>query len=308
VLNPNVVDQQWGWRLAFIIGGVLALLIIWIRRYIPESPRWLMTHGRPEEAEAVVEAIEADVARRSGKPLVPVAELRSIRLARRERTSWLEVLGALFVLYPKRTVLGVTLMATQAFCYNAIFFTYALILTRFYGIAPESIGWFMLPFALGNFAGPLLLGRLFDTVGRRPMISLTYGLAGVLMCLTGWLFSQGVLSAAAQTAAWTVIFFFASAGASAAYLTVGEAFPLEARAITISLFYAFGTLLGGVGGPALFGALIDPGERSQVPGGSLPGGGLMVFAAAVELALGVDAERKPLEEVAPPLSFMGEDI
>src|SRR5690606_24556862 len=225
-----------------------------------------------------------------------------------ERTSWLEVLGALFVLYPKRTVLGVTLMATQAFCYNAIFFTYALILPRFYGIEPASIGWFMLPFALGNFTGPLLLGRLFDTVGRRAMISLTYGLAGVLMCLTGWLFSQCVLSATAQTAAWTVIFFFASAGASAAYLTVGEAFPLEARAITISMFYAFGTLLGGVGGPALFGALIDPGERSQVPGGYLLGGGLMVFAAAVELALGVDAERKPLEEVAPPLSFMGEDI
>ena len=209
----------------------------------------------------------------------------------------------LFGRYRGRTLLGVTLMATQAFCYNAIFFTYAMILTRFYGIEPAAIGWFMLPFALGNLMGPLLLGPLFDTLGRKLMISLTYGLAGVLMCVTGWLFSGGVLSAAAQTAAWTVIFFFASAGASAAYLTVGECFPLEARAIVISLFYAFGALLGGVGGPALFGALIDTGERSQILLGYLIGGGLMVAAAVVETVLGVSAECKPLEEVAAPLSL-----
>ena len=165
----------------------------------------------------------------------------------------------------------------------------------------------MLPFALGNFMGPLLLGRFFDSWGRKPMITLTYGLAGVLMCVTGWMFSQGILSAPAQTAAWTVIFFFASAGASAAYLTIGESFPLEVRAITISMFYAFGTLVGGVGGPALFGALIDTGERSQILWGYLLGGGLMLLAAAVEMKLGIAAERRPLEEVAPPLSLAPDD-
>jgi MFS family permease len=303
VLNPLVIDPALGWRLAFVIGGLLALVILWIRRYIPESPRWLVTHGRPEEAEAIVAAIEADVARHAKAPAPPLAALPRLRLIRRERTPWSEIAEVLFVRYRGRTVLGVTLMATQAFCYNAIFFTYAMILTRFYGIEPAAIGWFMLPFALGNLMGPLLLGPLFDTLGRKLMISLTYGLAGVLMCVTGWLFSEGVLSAPAQTAAWTVIFFFASAGASAAYLTVGECFPLEARAIVISLFYAFGTLLGGVGGPALFGALIDTGERSQILLGYLIGGGLMVVAAVVETALGVSAECKPLEEVAAPLSL-----
>ncbi|MDP3173602.1 MAG: MFS transporter [Phenylobacterium sp.] len=303
VLNPEVVPQEWGWRLAFIIGGALALIIIFVRRFIPESPRWLMTHGREAEAEAVIEAIEASVARETGQATPPHADLASLRLIRRARTSWWEIVTSLFRLYPKRTALGVVLMSTQAFCYNAIFFTYALILTRFYGVAPQSIGWFILPFALGNFTGPLLLGHLFDSLGRRIMIAATYGLAGVLLCVTGWMFAQGMLSATTQTVAWTVIFFFASAGASAAYLTVGECFPLETRAVTISLFYAFGTLLGGVGGPALFGALIDTGERGQIFLGYLLGGGLMVAASIVTLFLGVDAERRPLEDVAPPLSL-----
>ncbi|MDP3748143.1 MAG: MFS transporter [Phenylobacterium sp.] len=303
VLNPEVVDQALGWRLAFIIGGLLALIVIFIRRYIPESPRWLMTHGRPEEALAIVEAIEARVARDTGQTLQHIDELKVLRL-RHTRTSWLDIARSLMVRHPRRTVLGVVLMATQAFCYNAIFFTYALILTKFYAIAPAAIGWFMLPFALGNFMGPLLLGHLFDTVGRKVMISLTYGLAGALLCVTGWMFAEGMLSAVTQTVAWTAIFFFASAGASAAYLTVGESFPLETRAVTISLFYAFGTLLGGVGGPALFGALIDTGERGQIFLGYLLGGGLMLLAAGVELWLGVAAERKPLEEVAAPLSLV----
>lgn len=307
VLDPNLVPQEWGWRAAFIIGGLLALIIIWVRRYIPESPRWLMTHGRPEEAEAIIEEIETRVARDTGQPLPPVPVAPHLRLLSGHRTSWLDIGRMLFRRYPKRTALGVVLMATQAFCYNAIFFTYALILTRFYGIAPASIGWFMLPFAAGNFMGPLLLGHLFDSLGRKVMISATYGLAGVLMCITGWMFAQGMLSAVQQTAAWTVIFFFASAGASAAYLTVGESFPLEVRAVTISLFYAFGTLLGGVGGPALFGALIDSGERHQILWGYLLGGGLMIFAAIVEQFLGINAERKSLEEVAPPLSLALDD-
>lgn len=306
VLNPDVVDQAWGWRLAFIIGGLLALIVIFIRRYIPESPRWLMTHGKPEEALAVMEAIEAGVERSTGKPLSPASELPTLRL-RPMRTSWFDIAKSLVVQHPKRTTLGLVLMATQAFCYNAIFFTYALILTKFYDVPGSAIGWFILPFAAGNFLGPLLLGHFFDSVGRKPMIALTYGLAGVLLCVTGWMFSEGLLTATTQTAAWTVIFFFASAGASAAYLTVGESFPLEIRAVTISLFYAFGTLLGGVGGPALFGALIDTGERSQILWGYLLGGGLMIVAAVVELFLGVAAERKSLEEVAPPLSQVLDD-
>jgi MFS family permease len=303
VLDPALVDQEWGWRLAFIIGGLLALIVIYIRRYIPESPRWLMTHGHPEQALAVVETIEAAVERDTGRPLAPTRDLPTLRL-RPMRTSWLDIARSLIVRHPKRTVLGLVLMATQAFCYNAIFFTYALILTKFYEVPAASIGWFILPFAAGNFLGPLLLGHFFDSVGRKPMIALTYGVAGALLCITGWMFAQGMLTATTQTAAWTVIFFFASAGASAAYLTVGESFPLETRAVTISLFYAFGTLLGGVGGPALFGALIDSGARDQIMWGYMLGGGLMLSAAVVELFLGVAAERKPLEEVSPPLSII----
>lgn len=302
VLDPDVIDQAWGWRLAFILGGLLALVVIWIRRFIPESPRWLMTHGRPEEAEAVVRDIEARVERHTAMPPIFTPH-PTIRLVHRTRTSWTELGISLFRTYPSRTILGLVLMATQAFCYNAIFFTYAMILTRFYDIPARNIGWFMLPFALGNFMGPLLLGRLFDSVGRRPMIAATYGLAGLLLCVTGGLFAQGALTAETQTLAWTVIFFFASAGASAAYLTVGELFPLELRALTISLFYAVGTLLGGVAGPAVFGALIDTGERSQILVGYLLGGGLMLVAAVVTVFLGVRAEKKPLESVAAPLSL-----
>ena len=307
VLDPQIVPQAWGWRLAFVIGGMLAAVIVVLRRFIPESPRWLMTHGRPEEAEAVVAAIEARVERDLAQPLAPLCDLPTIRLAVGRITSWRDIGRTLFVVHPRRTVLGVVLMATQAFCYNAIFFTYALILTRFYGVAAGSIGWFMLPFALGNVSGPLILGPLFDSLGRRTMIAATYGLAGALLCVTGWMFAQGWLTATTQTLAWCVIFFFASAGASAAYLTVGELFPLETRAVTISLFYAFGTLLGGVAGPALFGALIDSGARVQIFWGYLLGGGLMLLAALAALALGVRAERRPLEEIAPPLSLASGD-
>lgn len=302
VLDPTVIDQDLGWRLAFVIGGTIALIVVWIRRYIPESPRWLLTHGRPEEAEAVTRRIEADVARRAGRPFDP-APLPTLRFVRRGRTGWGEIALTLARKHPRRTFLGLVLMATQAFCYNAIFFSYALILTKFYGTPPASIGWFMLPFAAGNFLGPLLLGRLFDTVGRRRMISATYGLAGGLLCLTAGAFALGWLTAETQTMAWMLIFFFASAGASAAYLTVGELFPLETRAVTISLFYAVGTLLGGVAGPAVFGALIVTGEPWQIASGYLLGGGLMLFGAAVAFVLCVPAEGKPLESVAQPLSL-----
>ncbi len=305
VLNPSLAPQDIGWRLAFIIGGVLAIVIVWVRRYIPESPRWLVTHGRVAEGERIVAEIEGRVERQHGVSLQH-HDLADLRLRPHTPVSVRDVASVLITKYPKRTLLGVTLMATQAFCYNAIFFTYALILSTFYAVPDQDIGWFMLPFAAGNFLGPLLLGPLFDSVGRKAMISSTYALAGVLLAITGALFGQGLLTAATQTAAWCVIFFFASAGASAAYLTVGESFPLETRAMTIGLFYAFGTAVGGIGGPALFGALIESGDRSQIRSGYLLGGGLMALAAFVTIMIGVRAERRPLEEVARPLSAVDE--
>jgi MFS family permease len=208
----------------------------------------------------------------------------------------------LFDTHRQRTLVGLALMAAQAFFYNAIFFTYALVLTDFYGIAASKVGWYLLPFAAGNFLGPLMLGRLFDTVGRKPMIAATYALSGLLLALTGALFAAGVLSATMQTACWTVIFFFASAAASSAYLTVSETFPLEIRALAIAFFYAVGTGIGGIGAPWLFGALIDTGARMSLFGGYLLGAGLMLAAAVIVARYGVAAERKPLESVAVPLS------
>ena len=260
------MPAEYGWRFAFIIGGVLGFIVLLLRRFLPESPRWLMTHGQPEEAERVVSGDRAARGARDRRPLPPVPH-QALRL-RRDVQEWFgPAARALFSVYRRRTVLGIALMAAQAFCYNAVFFTYALILTQFYAIPSANIGWFMLPFAAGNFLGPLLLGRLFDTLGRRLMITATYALSGVLMALTGWLFAVGVLDAVQQTPAWTVIFFVASAAASSAYLTVGESFPLEVRAVAIALFYAFGTGVGGVAGPALFGALIETGARDLDPVG-----------------------------------------
>ncbi|MBV8096249.1 MAG: MFS transporter [Acetobacteraceae bacterium] len=301
VLDPRLLPPEIGWRLAFVIGGAIGFVILLLRRFIPESPRWLMTHGRPEEAAQVVAEIEQRVAGETGRPL-PEIRGKPLLLRTDVRSWFMASVHALFAQYVRRTILGVALMAAQAFCYNAVLFTYALMLTRFYDIPSGNVGLFILPFAIGNFLGPLVLGRLFDTVGRRTMITITYALSGILMALTGWLFAAGLLTAVQQTAAWTAIFFVASAAASSAYLTVGESFPLEIRAVAISLFYAFGTAVGGIAGPAIFGALIESGERTQILWGYLLGGGLMIAAAAVEAALGVAAERRPLEEVAPPLS------
>jgi MFS family permease len=225
-----------------------------------------------------------------------------MKLRMRDHTPLAEVAHTLFSVYRQRSLVGLTLMIAQAFFYNAIFFTFALILTDFYGIASDHVGWYILPFAAGNFLGPLLLGRLFDTLGRRVMIALTYGVSGVLLAISGYLFSIGVLSATTQTIAWMVIFFFASPAASAAYLTVSENFPLEVRALAIALFYAIGTGIGGVIGPALFGVLIDTGSRTSVFAGYLFGAALMVVAAVVAARYAVAAEGKSLESVAKPLA------
>ena len=302
LLDPNLFGADIGWRIAFGSGAVLGLFILYLRQFVPESPRWLMIHGRDGEAREVVAGIEARVIESEKCELAPVEA--TLSLGDPHKLTLGSVAQTLLKHYPGRTTLGIVLMASQAFIYNAIFFTYALVLTKFYGVAADKVGLYILPFALGNFLGPLLLGRLFDTLGRKQMIAATYALAGILLALTGQLFHLGVLTATTQTVMWTLVFFFASAAASAAYLTVGECFPLEVRALTIALFYAFGTLLGGAGGPWLFGLLIGGGDRGNVLVGYLIGAALMIVAAAVELRLGVRAEGKSLEDVAPPLSSL----
>ena len=301
VLDPALFGPDLGWRFAFIAGAVIGLVILLLRRFIPESPRWLMTHGRPEEAARVVHALEARIVAEGSGPLPPVPP-GTLRLRRHTGGWFMPSLRVLMRDYRQRTVLGVVLMTSQAFCYNAVFFTYALVLTKFYGVAVEDVGWFILPFALGNFMGPLLLGRLFDTLGRRIMISATYAISGVLMAVVGYLFASGALTAVEQTVGWTIIFFFASAAASSAYLTVGETFPLEVRAVAISVFYAFGTAMGGVAGPIVFGALIQTGQRGDVLWGYLLAAALMLIAAVTQAMIGVEAAKRSLEEVAPPLS------
>ena len=301
LLQPGLLPPDWGWRAAFGIGAMLGLVILFLRRWIPESPRWLMLHGRLDECERAIGEVERQVCEVAGLLRLPPA-VGPIRLAANARTPVVRMIRAILRDYPRRAVLGLVLMTAQAFFYNAIFFTYALVLTRFYAVPSAAIGWYVLPFALGNFLGPLLLGPLFDTLGRRPMIAGTYAISGLLLAAVGYLFRQDAVDAAMLTACWCGIFFFASAAASAAYLTVSESFPLEARALGIAFFYAVGTAVGGVAAPGLFGLLVGKGERGAVFLGYLFGAGLMIGAAAVELAIGIKAERLPLERVARPLS------
>ncbi len=304
-LQPGTLPPDWGWRAAFGIGSVLGLGILMLRRLLPESPRWLVLHARSGEAEAVVEQIERRVARAAGAPLPPPAAGR-MRLAASSHTPMARMVLAIVRDYPQRAVLGLVLMGSQAFFYNAIFFTYALVLTQFYGVPSASIGWYVLPFAIGNFFGPLLLGPLFDRIGRKPMIASTYAISGVLLAIVGYLFREGAVDARELTLCWSGIFFFASAAASAAYLTVSESFPIEARALAIAFFYAVGTALGGAVAPWLFGALIGSGDRGAVFNGYLFGAALMIAAALTELAIGIKAEGQPLESVARPLSALGD--
>jgi len=299
LLNPHVISEAIGWRLCFLLGAVLGVGILLVRQALPESPRWLMTHGKTQEAEEIVRGVERTVMEQMSLDRLPppagfVTVQTSIPVT--FGTVWRELVRS----YPTRTLLGATLMTAQSFLYNAIFFTYALVLSKFYSVEPGRVGLYIVPFAVGNFLGPLMLGRFFDSVGRKPMLALTYGFSGALLALTGYLFWQDHLTARTQTLAWCLIFFFASAGASAAYLTVSELFPLEIRATAIAIFFVLAQGISALG-PWLFGHLIA-GSPRDVFYGDLLGGGVMVIGSIVALRFAVSAERQPLEQIAPPLS------
>jgi len=302
--NPRLLPVDLGWRLAFGLGAILGLAILLVRRYVPESPRWLMMHGRFDEADEVVGMIEREVMREDKIKSLPEPE-GSMLIRPQGTVSFLQIARTMISLYPTRSLLGFSLMVGQAFLYNAIFFTYGLVLTTFYHIPASNVGLYLIPFAIGNVLGPLTIGRLFDTLGRRKMISFTYIISGVLLAITGWMFVQGMLDAVTQTICWSIIFFFASAGASSAYLTVSEIFPLETRALAIALFFSVSTAAGAIA-PILFGLLIQGGVRS-VFYGDLLGAGLMAAAGLIAVFFAVDAERKSLESVARPLSFVEDE-
>ncbi len=298
LLDPRVLGPVWGWRAGFGLGAVLAVAILLVRRDVPESPRWLLAHGRVEEAEQVVLQIEAQVSAQHGALALSKGH---VSFGGRPTPGWREVAHVLFRRYPGRSMVALSLMISQAFFYNAIFFTYALVLTRFHGVPEGRVALYIFPFALGNVLGPLILGPLFDRIGRRRMIAATYVLSGVGLGMTGWAFMQGWLDASSQAWCWSAVFFLASAAASSAYLTVSEVFPLEMRAIAIAIFYAVGTGAGGFVAPVLFGALIETGSRTAVAAGYAVGAVLVIVAGLLALRYAVDAERRSLEDIAPPL-------
>jgi MFS family permease len=302
LLDPAIFPLDVGWRLGFGIGAVLGLGILLVRGFVPESPRWLITHGYERQAERTLRAIEQTVRAEHASRLPPLDEAEAIVVHPHRSFGFGAIARTMFGHYRRRALVGFALMVAQAFLYNAIFFTYALVLTRFYNVPGGETGLYLLPFALGNFVGVLALGALFDTVGRKPMIAATYVVSAVLLVVTGWLFAIGSLSVIGQTAMWTLIFFVASPAASAAYLTVSEIFPLETRALAIAFFYAVGTGAGGIVAPWLFGTLIGTGDAWSLFYGYLAAAVLMVAAAGIEIVYGVAAERQPLERIAAPLS------
>ncbi|EPD54753.1 MULTISPECIES: MFS transporter [Streptomyces] len=299
-LNTDIFAKDVGWRLTFALGAVLALVILLVRRHVPESPRWLLIHGRDREAEEIVTSIEERVEAEKGEPLDrPQSE---ITINQRHSVTFREIARTLFTDYRKRSVLGFSLFIGQAFLYNAITFGFGAILTKFFDVPTGDTGYYFAVIAIGNFCGPLLLGKLFDTVGRRVMISGTYLLSGILLFGTAWLFDQGSLSAGTLTACWCAVLFFASAGASSAYLTVSEIFPMETRAMSIAFFYALGTAAGGISGPLLFADLTNTGKVADTVLAFQIGAGLMVAAGLVAAFLAVRAERRSLEDIAKPLT------
>ena len=303
LLLLNVLSPSVGWRIGFLLGPVLGLVILFVRRHLPESPRWLLMHGRADEAERSIAMIEAQVTEH-GRELKSVPDNEALEIKPTDRTGYLTLLRVLFSQYPRRAVLGASLMISQSFLYNAIFFTYTLVLTKFYGVRAADAPWFLIAFAVGNLAGPLTIGRLFDTIGRKKMIAGTYFLSGAMLAVTAYLFKIGVLSAVTQTIAWCVIFFFASAGASAAYLTVSEIFPLEVRAQAIAVFFAIAQCFGALG-PVLYGHLIGSGKDPfKLFIGYMIGAGVMVVGGIIEAVLGIAAERRSLEDIASPLSLV----
>jgi len=304
LFNADLVNQDWGWRIGFWIGPVIGLIIIYLRRHLPESPRWLVTHGHQEEAERTIADIEQRV-EESGGRLEPVDDAQAIELKPIEYVPFRTIVGVLFRKYPKRTLTAAAMMITQSFLYNAIFFTYALVLQNFYDIPRDHTPYFLFPFAAGNLIGPLVLGHLFDTIGRRKMIFATYGLSGLVLLVSAFLFHAGALTATTQTIFWCVAFFFASAGASSAYLTVSETFPLELRAQAISYFFSLAQIFGSIA-PALYGALIGDGsQRGPLTIGYIIGAVIMILGGVIAIIFGTDAERKSLETVSEPLSLVG---
>jgi MFS family permease len=297
VFSPNV-----GWRVAFLLGPVLGLVIIFVRRHLPESPRWQVMHGHEAEAEATIDFIEHEV-EHGGRELPRVPQDKAVEIKPAEDIGYFALARVLFKEYPQRAIYGATLMITQSFLYNAIFFTYTLVLTNFFGVDAKQAPVFLIAFAVGNLSGPFLLGHLFDTLGRKRMISGTYIISGVLLAITAFLFEAGALNAVTVTIAWCLIFFFASAGASSAYLTVSEIFPQEVRAKAIAVFFAIAQCFGALG-PIIYGALIGKGEHTgPLFGGYLLGAGVMILGGLVAAFLGVAAEGKSLEDVATPLAM-----
>jgi MFS family permease len=301
LLDHDLVAENWGWRIGFFVGPVLGLIIIWLRRHIPESPRWMVTHGHSEEAHRIVDDIEESV-KAQGKPVPDIDESRAMLIKAKERLPLSDLVDVFFRKYPRRTVLGLAMMITQSFLYNAIFFTYILVLKNFYGLQGSTAEKYFFPFAVGNLLGPLVLGHLFDTIGRRKMIFGTYFISGAILAISAFLFVNDALSALTQTLLWVGSFFFASAGASAAYLTVSEIFPLEVRGQAISYFFSIGQLVGATG-PTIYGALIGDGkDRVPLFYGYLLGAGVMIFGGLIAWFFGVNAEGQSLEDVADPLS------